>query len=162
MARRDEYTDVASSVPFDNDTNGFIADDVQGAIEEISNTVAVSASPGFTFGKGGTVTANSWLLCDGSVPSNTAGRAIYLYNPYLTAVFIRCEQSTTCDFEVYEHDGTTYTLKYTANLVAARSLDIILSPEVSLTKGKELAIKVVTGSVKNPVVGCQLKGSTTP
>ena len=40
---------VAESIPFDNDSNGFASDDVQGAIEELSTKVATSASPGFSW-----------------------------------------------------------------------------------------------------------------
>jgi type II secretory pathway component HofQ len=43
-------SEVAESIPFDNSTNGFVAEDVQAAIEEINNVVDTSASPGFTWG----------------------------------------------------------------------------------------------------------------
>lgn len=44
MTRRNYITPVAESVPFDNDTNGFVADNVQEAIEE------VAANSGSIFG----------------------------------------------------------------------------------------------------------------
>jgi len=124
------------------------------------SAISDSASPGFTFGKSGNVPNGTWLLND-TVPSNKAGRALYLYNSSLEAMYVRCENASTFDIEIYEHDGITYTLKYTINVVASRALDTILTIPVSLTQGKELAAKIVNGSAKNPVIGCQLRGSLT-
>lgn len=148
----------AKETPFDNSTNGFIADDVQAAIEEIRDATDVSASPGFTWGKSGNVTSESWLLND-TVPSNKSGRAIFINNPSLEAIFVRCENASTFDLEVYEHDSITFTLITTVSVVAARALDVIFPTPLSLTTGKELAVKLVNGSAKNPVAGCILKGT---
>jgi hypothetical protein len=150
-------TPVAKSTPFDNTTNGFVSTDVQAAIEELANTVDTSASPGFTWGASGNVTAGSWLVND-TVPSNKAGRSIFLSNATLEYVFVRCEVATTLNMEVYEHDGTTYTLITTVTLTATRAGDFPIA-SLPLTTGKELAMKLSTGSAKNPVVGCVLRGS---
>jgi hypothetical protein len=155
---RDEFTPPAEAIPFDNSTNGFISEDVQAAIEEVNDSLDVSASPGFTWGSSGNVTNGSWLLND-TVPSNKAGRAIFITNATLEAVFVRCELASTFDLEIYEHDGTTFTLLTTVNVVAARALDFNFVTPVALTTGKELAIKLVNGSAKNPVAGCVLRGS---
>jgi hypothetical protein len=149
-------SEVAESIPFDNSTNGFVSEDVQAAIEEINNTVDTSASPGFTWGSSGNTTSNTWLLND-SVPSNKAGRRIFLNNATLEAVFISCENPATFDVEVYEHDGTTFTLITTVNVVAARGGEFPIA-SLPLTTGKELAVKLVNGSAKNPVAGCVLNG----
>ncbi len=42
-------TVVAESVPFDNSTNGFIATDVQTAIEEAKNTSGGTSLPNFSY-----------------------------------------------------------------------------------------------------------------
>ena len=157
MSRRDEFVQPARGTPFDNSTNGFMSEDVQAAIEELSNTVDTSASPGFTWGSSGNVTAGSWLVND-TVPSNKAGRSIFLSNATLEYVFVRCEDATTFDMEVYEHDGTVYTLITTVSVTAARAGDFPIA-SLPLTTGKELAMKMSSGSAKNPVVGCVLKGS---
>jgi len=154
---RDEFTPIAEQVPFDNSTNGFVSEDVQAAIEEIANEVDTSASPGFTWGSSGNVTANSWLLND-TVPSNKAGRAIFLTTATLEYVFVRCELASTFNIEVYEHDGTTFTLITTVSIIAARAGDFPIA-SLPVTTGKELSMKLVSGSAKNPVVGCVLKGS---
>lgn len=157
MSRRDEFVQHAEGTPFDNSSNGFISEDVQAAIEELANTVDTSASPGFTWGSSGNVTSGSWLLND-TVPSNKAGRSIFLTNATLEYVFVRCEDPTTFSVQVYEHDGTTYTLITTVSIVAVRAGDFPIA-SLPLTTGKELAMRVTAGSAKNPVVGCVLKGS---
>lgn len=154
---RDNFTPAAEQVPFDNETNGFISEDTQAAIEEVKSALLVSASPGFTWGKSGNTTSNSWLLND-SVPSNKAGRAIFVINPTLESVFIRCESPATFDIEIYEHDGTTFTLITTVNIIAARGGNFNIA-SLPLTSGKELALKLVNGSAKNPVAGCIIKGN---
>lgn len=154
---QDYVTPVSRGIPFDNSTNGFVSTNVQAAIEELANTVDTSASPGFTWGASGNVTSGTWLVND-SVPSNKAGRSIFLTNATLEYVFVRCELATTCTVEVYEHDGTTFTLITTVTLTAVRAGDFPIA-SLPLTTGKELAMKLATGSAKNPVVGCVLKGS---
>jgi len=156
-ARRNQYAPVAENTEFDNSTNGFTADEVQAAIEEVNDNIVNSASPGFTWGKSGNVSNNTWLLNDG-VPSNKAGRRIYINSATLEAVFVSSEQVDTFDIEVYEHDGTTFTLITTVNIVAQRGAEFTIA-SLALTTGKELALKIVNGSAKNPVAGCTLAGT---
>jgi hypothetical protein len=156
--KRDSYTPVAEQIPFDPDNCDVIdSENVQDAIDELCNEVITSASPGFTWGDSGNVTSNSWLLND-TVPSNKAGRLIYLTNPALETVFVTNQNINTFDLEVYEHDGTTFTLITTVSVVAARSGTFPVS-SLALTSGKELAVKLVNGSGKNVVVGIQLSGT---
>lgn len=161
MASNQVYiTPDALEVPYDPDYNSestLTSETTQEAIDELEERVAVSASPGFTWGKGGNTTSGTWLLND-NVPSNKAGRIVFLSSATLEKIYFTSRQSSTFDLEVYEHDGTSYTLVYTANVVASRSATFDAS-STSLTTGKELAIKVANGSVKNPVVGVLIKGS---
>ena len=157
---RDEFTPIAEQIPFDKDNDpdcGFISEDVQAVIEELCHKVDTSASPGFTWGASGNIPSGTWLLND-TVPSNKSGRAIFLTSATLEQVFVRVENSTTVGIGVYEHDGVTFTLLTTVNLVATRAGDFPIA-SLALTSGKELAMKVESGSAKNPVVGCILKGS---
>lgn len=155
---RDTFTPSASGVPFDNSTNEFISEDTQAAIEELRDDVNVSASPGFTWGSSGNVTNGSWLVND-SVPSNKSGRAIFINDATLESIFVRCEVPSTFDLEIYEHDGTVYTIITTVSIVASRAYDESFIIPFSLTTGKELALRLVNGSAKNPVAGCVLKGT---
>lgn len=77
MAGRDEYNPAASEVPFDNATNGFVATDVQAAIEELKfpPSGGSGVTPPFLFSRQGGIGINSYLLI-GNVFSNQAGQLI--------------------------------------------------------------------------------------
>ena len=97
-------------------------------------------------------------MLNDTVPSNKAGRRIFLIDATLESVFVSSEDVDTFDLEIFEHDGTTFTLITTVSVVAARGGEFTVA-SLSLTTSKELAIKLVNGSAKNPVVGCILKGT---
>ena len=75
----EEYDLTADNTFLDTTGTDLVSDNAGGAIREISNTVATSASPGFSFGRASNVNANTWLNCEG-VPSNKAGRWVYINN----------------------------------------------------------------------------------
>lgn len=145
---------VAAIIPFDNSTNDFDSDNVQEAIEEIG----ASASPGFNYGRSGNVSSNTWLLIVGTVPSNKAGITIALSNATISKVYIANEDINTFNIELYSHDGNevNLTLLDTVSIVSARSATFTLN--TAITTGKQLAVKLSTGSAKNLSVGVQLKG----
>jgi hypothetical protein len=156
--KRDSYTPVSEQVYFDPDNcDSITQDNVQGAVEDLCNEVATSASPGFTWGRTGNTSSGTWLLNDG-VASDKTGRVIFLDNAKLEAVYVSNELAGTFDVEVYEHNGTTYTLITTVSLVATRAATFSVA-SLSLTKNKEVAMKVVNGSAKNVVVGVIISGS---
>ena len=158
MSRRDDYTPSAEGVGFDNDTNGFTADDVQGAIEELSNTVNTSASPGFSFGRSSNVNSGTWLQCE-TVPSNKAGRFVYINNAIVEQIFISNEQVSTFDISIYHHDGdeVNLTLIATASVVSARGGTFTISQ--SVPTNKQLALRLTSGSARNLVCGLELSGT---
>ena len=61
MSRRDEFVQVAGTVPFDNSTNGFVADETQAAIEEVKSLVDGFPRAGIGTAHNGTVSNNQWL-----------------------------------------------------------------------------------------------------
>jgi hypothetical protein len=133
-------------------------------IEELIRQIAgVSASPGFTWGRSGNVGSGTWLQND-TVPSNLAGRIFPLSNGQLIQLAVTNEGVNTFIVELYEHNGTTYTLLATCALTAVRSkvFGIADFGIVSITNGKELAIKVSSGSCKNPVVAGIFSGTFSP
>lgn len=146
---------VARAVPFDKTGTDFISDDVQSALEEIG----VSSSPSFSFGRSGKVGSGTWLQCE-TVPSNITGRFIPLNNPKLSDVYVSNENVGTYTVEVYEHDGdnTNLTLKYTLTVTSARG-NSISNIGVPMTKGKQVAVRIGSGSPKNVVCGLIIKGS---
>ena len=163
MPRRDEYTPIAESVPFDNDTNGFISDNVQDAIEELQNNASISASPGYGFGRSGNVSNNTWLLRVGSVPSNKTGVNVGLYNAELMQVSTGSEELDTYDLEIWQHDGNfTNPILITTVSVTASRKEVFNITGASLTINKHIAIKLVNGSAKNIGVDLQITGTNMP
>lgn len=158
-----EFSKIQSAVevPFDNTSNGFNAEDVQAAIEEVSDSVQTSASPGFSFGRSGNVSSGTWLQNEG-VPSNRAGRWVYINNAEVTAVFVANENVSTFSLEVYYHDGggVNLTLIGTVNVVAAYGNKFPTS--FAVPTDKQLAIKLASGSGKNVIAGLELRGTVAP
>lgn len=117
----------------------------------------VNSNPGFTFGRSGNCPTGTWLLND-TVPSHKAGRPIFLNDPLLSRVIIRAESPTTCTISVYEHTGgATQVLISSHGLVASRDADYVVSH--ALTNGKDLAVRVVSGSAKNIQVSLFIEGT---
>lgn len=64
---RDQFKQVAEETPFDNETNDFVADDVQAAIEEIKDLIDDFQGAFELLEEDGldTTTSNSWVTMDG-------------------------------------------------------------------------------------------------
>jgi hypothetical protein len=153
---REELELDADKVFFDNTTNGFTSDTAQGAIEEIG----ASASPGFSFGRAGNLSSNTWLRRPGNVPSNRAGVTIPISNPIITKISCSNRNIETYDIEVYEHDGDEINLVLltTQTVTAARGATFNVS--VSATEGKQLAVRLGSsvGIVRDLGADIVLKG----
>lgn len=152
-----DKTEHSEHIPFDPTGTTLVSTETGPAIRELANTVGVSASPGFTWGRSGNSTSGTYLQND-TVPSNVTGRGIFLIGGSITNISIANENVNTFDIKVQEHDGTTYTDLTTVSIVAARSGNFPVA--IPVTTGKELAILVNSGSGKNIVVALHLKGST--
>ena len=145
----------AENVTFDNAINGFDSDNVQEAIEEIG----AGASPGYTYSRPGTQNGNTWLKIAGGVVSNRSGIPIFISNPILTTVVATSENENTYDVKIYEHDGDQINLNLITTLSVVNSRTETFNVNISLTQGKQLAIRT-NGTVKNPGVNLQLKGNS--
>lgn len=157
-----QKNDVARSVPFDNTSNGFTATEVQSAIEELNNKVNTSASPGFSFGRSGTVTAGTYLQCE-TVPSNISGRWVYISSAVVKKVFVSNEDATTYKLEVYYHDGNESGLTSLGTVTVTAAKGGSFSVNWSVPTGKQIAIRLATdspNSAKNVVCGLELYGTT--
>lgn len=150
----------AETVPYDNTTSGLSATDVQTAIDSIYATFSGLISPGFTWGRSGNVPSGTWLQND-TVPSNITGRNFPFFNGQLVTIAVSNEDVTTATVQLYEHDKVTFTLLATLTLTAQRSKEQNFT-SVPITKGKELAVRIGSGSVKNIVVQLVIKGTLTP
>jgi len=136
---------VAEEIPFDNTSNGFVSEDVQAAIEEIG----ASASPGFSFGRNGNLSQNTWLRRPGNVPSNRAGVTLDIANPVITRISAANRNVETYDIEIYEHEGNqvNLTLLTTVTVTAATSQSFSVS--VPATEGRQLAVRLGSSSTGN-------------
>ena len=156
MARRQHSTQVASSIPFDNENTEFSSTNVQDAIQEIG----ASASPGFSFGRS-SATSGTWLNRVGEIPSNRTGVRIGINNPIVTDVSVSCENIETYTVGIYVHDGDSINLQLlgTVSVVAARGG--VFQVNYPTVKNKQLAVRVTTsnGNIQNIGVDVILKGS---
>jgi hypothetical protein len=118
------------------------------------------ASPGFTWGKSGTVTAGTYLLND-TVPSSLTGRIIPVYNGLVTKMFISVQTATTCTVKLQKRSGASFVDLATITLSAART-NVQTYVGVNLTYQDELAVVVSSGSCSNPVVGAIIEGDGSP
>lgn len=157
MSRRDNFSSVAESVPFDNENNGFTSDNVQDAIQEIG----ASASPGFSFGRSGTLSNNTWLRRPGNVPSNRAGITVSISNPKIVKVSCSNRNIETYDIRIYEHDGNQVNLTLLGTVSVNSARGGIFDVDIAVTEGKQLAVRLgptFTGNVRDLGVDLVLKG----
>lgn len=122
----------------------------------IPESSGTGASPGFSFGRSGNVSAGAYLSNE-SVPSNVTGRPVDLNGARITQVSISNENVNTFTIELEEHDGTTFTSLGTFALTAQRSSKFS-NLNIPITSGKEMSAKVSSGSGKNIIVTVYVKG----
>ena len=118
-------------------------------------SLGFSASPGFTWGRKGTVGIGTYLQND-DVPSNVTGRLIAFSDPVIRKILITNGAVSTFTLTIQEHDGVTYTDLTTVTVTADR--ESVANVNVPVTSGKQLAVKLTAGSANNPVVGIILDG----
>jgi hypothetical protein len=158
--RRGSSTQVADSVPFDNDVAQIdnSPSTVQEAIENLANDVATSASPGFSFGRASNVNNGTWLLCE-TVPSNKSGRFVYITNAVVEKIFVSSEDIATYDLEIWYHEGNSVNANLIATVSVVNSRGGAFTVGQSVPTNTQLAVKLVNGSAKNVVAGLELSGT---
>ena len=159
---QEEYELIAVNIPFDETIEGELtATDLQGAVDELTTKVATSASPGFSWGRSGNISANTWLQNEG-VSSNKSGRAVTFSDANIVRIYTSTENLNTYTLSVYEHEGDSINLTLLTTLVitASRTGDsgVLLIP---VTTGRQVAVRITSGSAKNILVGMNLSGSNT-
>jgi len=155
------YRSGAKITGFDNSINSFTSTETQGAIEEVSNKVLTSASPGFSFGRSGNIPSGGWLNNE-TVPSNISGRFVYIYSAVITKIFVSNQDVNTFDIAAYYHDGDEGNLTFLGRqtVTTARGGSFIVSWAVP--NGKQIATRIENGSAKNAVAGLELSGTNAP
>lgn len=163
MADRFYISPTADSIPFDNDTNGFTADNVQDAIEEVQGD-KIGKLLDFIFTASGN-TADKWLgVGNGSTSSNTLPFIVPQSAKLSWLTFSNQDDNVDIDVEVYINGALLYTwlvrnkrTSYKTNL-----------PTLAMNQGDRLScfIKKYAGGTgdqtpQNPIieVGLQLTDS---
>lgn len=143
---------------FDNSATDLVSDNVQDVIEEINGVVSTSASPGFSFGRASNVNSGTWLQNE-TVPSNKAGRYVYITSAIVERVFVANENSSTFDVSVYYHygDEAGLTLLGSVSVVSNTGGEFVVS--WSVPTGSQLAMRVTSGAARNMVAGLELSGT---
>lgn len=151
----------AEQISYDNTDSDLTAINVQDAIDELAGQVQTGASPGFSFGRSNTVNQGTYLLCE-TVPSNVAGRWVYVNNAYVRKVFVANELSTTFTLDVYYHDGNNLNETLLGSVTVTSANGGVFTVNWAVPLNKQLSIKVAAGSAnaaKNIVAGLELAGS---
>jgi hypothetical protein len=161
MARRDEFIQIAKTVPYDDQnipTN--LGPDVQTALDNIYYKLGNSSSPGFTYGRSGTLPSSTWLLAD-TVPCNLSGRVNFLNNCKIVRIVSANQVADVIKIGVYSHDGDEVNLTLLATVTTAATKTNIFTVSVSVPYNKQLAVRVEPNSPssgKNMEVGLLLNG----
>ena len=123
--------------------------------------LADAASPGFSYGRGGNNPTGTFLNRPGNVPSNVAGIVAGLDSPKITQITVGSGNAATWEVGIYEHDGGGDNLTFIDSVSVVASKSETFSTDISITKGKHIAVRVYTGSVQNPGVDLQIAGSVS-
>ena len=159
LSFQEEYILNAENIPADN-TNGLTATDIQGQLDEVANS-ATSASPGFSFGRNGSVTAGTWLRRPGNVPSNRAGVTIPIDNPVIREVSCSNRNIDNYTLEIWEHDGDLVNAALLGSISVTSARGGVFPVNFPSTKGKQIAVRLATGggSVRDLGADIIIKGN---
>lgn len=113
---RDEFIQVAETVPFDNSTNGFIADDAQAAIEEARLLAQGFPRAGIRVTSNGVVGNNDWLGPNELLPNTPM--AVFPVKVQLNEI-TWSNQNTNVEFHIEFRVGSkTGTIFYTLTVTS--------------------------------------------
>ena len=148
----------AEQEDFDPQTSGLTSTKTGPAIRELAADISQTASPPYSWGRAGNLSTNTWLRNEG-VSSNRAGRAVALLNATITRIFVATEDLDTYTITIYEHEGDQINLTAltTLSAVASRTADSG-TISVSATTGRQLAIRITSGSARNMIATMIVEG----
>ena len=143
---------VATSIPFDNETNGFVSDNVQDAIEEVNNFVSSLSNETFVFFQyNGNANVNRYLELFSGISVDDAPLKS-LRDFYITGIVARTTASAaTCTISFLDIQPTTPVTLYTITFNNQKDVLIDMAPQIfTLPANGELAIRVTSGSILKP------------
>jgi hypothetical protein len=133
------------------------ASTTNGVWDFLSFSIESFSAPPFLMGRSGNTPSGTWLQNE-TVPTNIVGIPVFIDDGYIARIAIFNENVSTFTVEVYEHDGTTFTLLHSTTLTAQKSR-IEQDLNIPITYGKALAAYVSSGSAKNIKVALSLRGT---
>jgi hypothetical protein len=154
--------DEIQNQPFDPSGTDLTETTIGGAIKETITIVGASASPGFSFGRSGSLSQNTWLRRVGDVPSNRAGVTLDIGNPVVTRVSCANRNVETYDVEIYEHEGNSANLTLLGTVTVTNATSDSFSVNFPATQGRQLAVRLgstATGNVRDLGVDVTLQGN---
>lgn len=119
---------------------------------DVAGALAASSSPGFTWGRSGLAIPSGTFLLNDTVPSSATGRTVPLTGN-ITRVFVANGASNTFTVDILKRTGPgTFSSLTTIALVAQRvkSVSALL---VAVAADDEIAVKILSGTCDNVVVG---------
>ena len=164
MSGRDEFIPSADEVSLDNSTIDCIdeACDVQAGFEEICDVISTGTDTDIAFTRTGDVGSSKWLY-QGTVFSNRVGIPFNLNNGKLLEVWCGSKDLDTYDVTIYWHEGDEINLTslVTVSVISSRlqGFDVVDFGDISIPKGKQLAVRITDGSAREPSVFLVLRGT---
>lgn len=151
---------VAEEIPFDNDSNGFVAEDVQAAIEE----AALSGSGGdtvvnFSFGRSGSVNNNTWLRRTGQSPSNRSGMTVALNTAVIEKVAYSNRDNDTGTITIYQHDGNLNGLTVIGSVNVVNTRTDSFTVNFPVTTDRQIAVRVTSGRFRDLGIDLKITGT---
>ena len=149
--KRVDISQVAYSVPFDNDMNGFSATDVQNAIEEVSALITGKPRAIIGFAYNGTANTGKYLETFASIPSNEV--------PFITAepgkvkaLSLVNSVSGTATVTLFKNGVSLQTISITAQMY-----NTIADLTHTIVTGDSLSAQVTSGSMSKPALFVSLE-----
>ncbi len=135
-----QFSQVSTSVPFDNSNNGFSAQDVQAAIEEVRTYHRYVAVCGYQ----GNANTNTYLQFFRSNPSNTTP-FIVAESSEIKSLSLAAEVAATTTINIYKNGSMVTSIS-----LANQTQNVSTGLSISVASGDKLSAKVASGSARNP------------
>jgi hypothetical protein len=117
MSRRDNFTPVADQIPFDNESNGYVSETTQEAIEETRELAAGFPRAGLALVYNGTA-GNNDIISYSNLTPNTP--IVFPVNTQINELtFANNRTSIECDLEIWDGGVATGTLVKTVSVSTA-------------------------------------------
>jgi len=122
MSKRDDFTPVAEQVPFDNDTNNFVSEDTQSAIEEARDTAAGFPRAGLALVQNGTMSDGDLVSYSHLTPQTPI---VFPVNTQLNEMTMSNNRtSVECDIEIWDGGLSGTLIKTVSFSTGSRNSDI--------------------------------------